>query len=115
MNKLIQTGVFLLLVFFFYNLRPFKHSGQLIFNINYVVFIVIICYGLKIWQIVYPNFSYIITFLKISNIVSKTRRLKVTDRGGGSVVIDLLFNVLPIVSGIFVFVFVLLCITVCPF
>ena len=32
-----------------------------------------------------------------------------------SVVVDLLFNVLPIVCGSSVFVFVLLCITLCPF
>ena len=31
------------------------------------------------------------------------------------VVVDLLFNVLPIVRGSSVFVFVLLCITLCPF
>ena len=31
------------------------------------------------------------------------------------VVVDLLFNVLPIVCGNSVFVFVLLCITLCPF
>ena len=34
--------------------------------------------------------------------------------GSGSVVVDLLFNVLPIVCGGSVFVFVLLCITLCP-
>ena len=32
-----------------------------------------------------------------------------------SVVVDMLFNVLPIVCGSSVFVFVLLCITLCPF
>ena len=31
------------------------------------------------------------------------------------VVVDLLFNVLPIVCGSSVFVFALLCITLCPF
>ena len=35
--------------------------------------------------------------------------------GGGSVVVDLLFNVLPIVCGRSVFVFVLLYITLCRF
>ena len=35
--------------------------------------------------------------------------------GGGSVVVDLLFIVLPIVCGSCVFVFVLLCITLCTF
>ena len=36
--------------------------------------------------------------------------------GGGSVAVGLLFNVLPIVYGsCSVFVFVLLCITLCPF
>ena len=35
--------------------------------------------------------------------------------GGGSVVIDLLFNVLPIVCGDSVFVFVLESMTLCPF
>ena len=35
--------------------------------------------------------------------------------GGGSVVVDLLFNELPIVCRSSVFVFVLLCITLCPF
>ena len=35
--------------------------------------------------------------------------------GGGSVFVDLLLNVLPIVCGSSVFVFVLLCITLCPF
>ena len=35
--------------------------------------------------------------------------------GGGSVVVDLLFYVLPIVCGGSVLVFVLLCITLCPF
>ena len=34
-------------------------------------------------------------------------------KGGGSVVVDLLFSVLPIVFGRYVFV--LLCITLCPF
>ena len=36
-------------------------------------------------------------------------------KGGGSVVVDLLYNVLPIVCVSTVFVFVLLCITLCPF
>ena len=36
-------------------------------------------------------------------------------KGGGSVVVDLLLNVLPIVCGGSVFVFVLLCIILCPF
>ena len=35
--------------------------------------------------------------------------------GGGSVVVDLLFDVLPIGCGESVFVLVLLCITLCPF
>ena len=35
--------------------------------------------------------------------------------GSGSVVVDLLFNVLPIVCGSSVFVFVFLCITLCSF
>ena len=35
--------------------------------------------------------------------------------GGGCVVVDLLFNVLPIVCGSSVFVCVLLCINSCPF
>ena len=35
--------------------------------------------------------------------------------GGGSVVAHLLFNILPIVCGSSVFVFVLLRITLCPF
>ena len=35
--------------------------------------------------------------------------------GGGSVVVDPLLNVLPIVCGSFVLVFVLLCITLCSF
>ena len=35
--------------------------------------------------------------------------------GGGSVVIDLLFSVLHIGCGGSVFIFVLLCITLCPF
>ena len=35
--------------------------------------------------------------------------------GDGSVVVDLLFNVLPIVCGSSVFVFDLLSITLCPF
>ena len=35
--------------------------------------------------------------------------------GSGSVVVDLLLNVLPIVCGSSVFVFVSLCITLCPF
>ena len=35
--------------------------------------------------------------------------------GGGSVVVDILFNVLPIDCGSSVFIFVLLCITLCPF
>ena len=35
--------------------------------------------------------------------------------GGGYVVVDLLFGVLPIGCGGSVFVFVLLCITLCPF
>ena len=35
--------------------------------------------------------------------------------GGGSVVVDLLFNVVVIVCGGSVFVFVLVCITLCPF
>ena len=35
--------------------------------------------------------------------------------GGGSVVVNLLFNVPPIVCGVFVFVFVLLCIALCMF
>ena len=34
---------------------------------------------------------------------------------GGSVAVGLLFNVLPIVCGSTVFVFVLLCFTLCPF
>ena len=34
---------------------------------------------------------------------------------GGSVVVNLVFNVLPIVCGSSVFVFVLLCINLCPF
>ena len=34
---------------------------------------------------------------------------------GGSVAVDLLFDVLPIGCGGSVFVFVLLCITLCPF
>ena len=36
-------------------------------------------------------------------------------QGGGSVVVDLLFNVLPMVCGSCVIVFVLLSITLCPF
>ena len=45
----------------------------------------------------------------------RLRLLSVLRRG--SVVVDLLFNVLPIVCGSWssVFVFVLLCITLCPF
>ena len=35
--------------------------------------------------------------------------------GGGFVFVDLLFNLLPIVCGVSVFVFVLLRITLCPF
>ena len=35
--------------------------------------------------------------------------------GGGSVVDDLLFNVLPIICGSSLFVFVLVCIALCPF
>ena len=35
--------------------------------------------------------------------------------GGSSVVVDLLFYVLPIVCGGSVFVFALVCITLCPF
>ena len=35
--------------------------------------------------------------------------------GGGSVVVDLLFNVLPIICGSYVFVFVLLTVALCPF
>ena len=34
--------------------------------------------------------------------------------GGGSAAVDLLFNVLPIVCGGSVYVFVLLCIPLCP-
>ena len=34
---------------------------------------------------------------------------------GGSVVVELLFNVLPIACGNSMFVFVLVCITLCPF
>ena len=41
------------------------------------------------------------------------RLLSVLSRG--SVVVDLLFNVLPVICGSSVFVFVLLCITLCPF
>ena len=36
-------------------------------------------------------------------------------QGGGSVAIELLFNVLSIVCWSFVYAFVLLCITLCPF
>ena len=36
-------------------------------------------------------------------------------KGGGPVVVDLLFKVLPIVRGSSVLVFVLLCINLCPF
>ena len=41
------------------------------------------------------------------------RLLSVLSRG--SVVVDLLFNVLPVICGSSGFVFVLLCITLCPF
>ena len=50
----------------------------------------------------------------ISATVSQRFELKV-HLGGGSVVVDLLFGVLPIGCVGSVFVFFLLCITLCPF
>ena len=45
-NDLIITGVFSLACNY---LRPSNNSRQLIFHINAVVFIVIICYDLRKW------------------------------------------------------------------
>ena len=52
----------------------------------------------------------VVTSLQLLN---RIRRTKNKLRSGA--VVDLLFNVLVIVCGIYVFVFVLSCITLCPF
>ena len=57
-------------------LRPSNNYRQLIFNINAVVLIVIICQDLQKWQNVYLNLSILTVFLKNRNIVSKIRRSK---------------------------------------
>ena len=74
-NYLIKTGVF----FSWYYLHPSKSSRQLIFNINAVDLIVIICLDLRKCTNVYLDFSIFTVFLKNRNIISKIRRSKVTD------------------------------------
>ena len=76
MNYLIKTGVFSLVC---NHLHPSNNSRQLIFNINTVVLIVIICENLRKWYIVYLNLSIFTVFLKNRNFISKIRRSKVTD------------------------------------
>ena len=60
-------------------LRPFNNSRQLIFSINAVVLIVIICLDLRKWYNVYLDLSIFTVFLKNRNFIFKIRRSKVTD------------------------------------
>ena len=76
MNYLIKTGVFSLVGNY---LRPSNNYKRLIFNINAVVLILIICYDLRNWLNIYLNFSFFTVFLKNRNVISKIKRSKVTD------------------------------------
>ena len=70
MNYLIKTGVLILLVIIC--------VPPIIFSINAVVLILIICSDLRNWSNIYLNFFFAV-FLKNRNIISKIKRSKVTD------------------------------------
>ena len=76
MNYLIKTGGFSNVGNY---LRPSNNYRQLIYNINAVVLVLVICKDLRNWKNVYLNFSFLTVFLKNSNIISKIKRSKVTD------------------------------------
>ena len=77
MNYLIKkTGVFSLVGNY---LRPSNNERQLIFSINAVVLILIICYDLRNWSSIYLNFSFFVVLLKNRNIIPKIKLSKVTD------------------------------------
>ena len=54
-----------------------------------------------------PLWSFVISLIRVHRLLSILKRWFCC--------VDLLFNVLPIVCGCSVFVFVLVCITLCPF
>ena len=79
MEKLIilkKTGVFSLVGNY---LRPSNTYRQLIFNINAVVLILIMCKIYEIGKMYTLNFSFFTVFFKNRNIFSKIKRSKVTD------------------------------------
>ena len=76
MNYLIKQVFFSLVGNY---LHPSNNYRRLIFNINVVVLILIICQYLRNWLNVYLNFSFFTVFLKNRNIISKIKRSKVTD------------------------------------
>ena len=76
MNYLIKTGVYSLVCNY---LRPSNNSRQLIFNINAVVLVLIICLLLRKRLNVYLHFNIFTVFLKNRNNISKMKSSKVTD------------------------------------